>query len=445
MEINFSQLMRFVENKDFTSYIFLYPPMALWRSLKKQESVVKFWEESLSRYPFAGIYIHFPFCKTKCHYCRFFSQEIRNTNDKNLYLKALSQEADIFSRHFKGIPVKTLYIGGGSPSLLEKGQLEELFAVVYRNFTFNHNKQVIFEANPEFLDIEKIRILRNNGVSRLTIGVQTMNTRLIKRLNRTQSISSVYSAYSNARKSGIPYINIDLMCGLPSQTFASFVSDLLKIVTLKPDVIHVSRFMPTSFVTFTQRGNLLTEKEISLAERMEQFVGYFLPRNGYKMLEYDAWGLDEKAQNYQLTEVKRNHASFLGLGPGAVSRISGHFQYVNTPEFSSYCKYTAKRRPPIFLGHKLSSADNMRGFILNNLWYGKLSGHRFRALFGEPIEKRFGNTLNNLSRCGLLTKRKDAFFSVRRRLSKEHLLELQQAFYSKSHTLKLAKYASHEM
>ena len=437
MLYDFSKISEYIDNTDFTSYTFNYPPLAVWLKTKDKGQIKKYWKFSIKRYPQAGLYIHVPFCKTKCSYCRYFSKELSSSNEIDNYLNGLQYEAGIFSPVFKKIDFRTIYIGGGSPSILSHFQLEKLFEIIYCNFHFIGKPQVIFEANPQFLDLEKIKILAKYKVNRLTIGVQTLNSRVLKKINRTQSVKSVFRCYKQARKVGIEFINIDLMCGLPSQTMHSFVRDLGSIVQLRPDIIHISRFSPTSFVMFSKAGNKLSEIELNRASIMENFVGQFLPRIGYRILEYDAWGLDEHAQNLQLTESKRDYSSFLGLGPGAVSRASGYFRYVNTPNLKDYQKILSKNRLPIYLGYKVNKKECMRDFILSNLWYGKLSNKKFLEVFGESLEKHFGVILKRLLYQGWLNYSQGCYLTKRKPPDKDCLLFLQKSFYNCTHLKKI--------
>jgi oxygen-independent coproporphyrinogen-3 oxidase len=430
---HFEKILNYTQDRDFTSYMFLYPPMALWDRPFLEGDAFAAWKRSLADFPMEGIYVHIPFCKTKCRFCRYFSKELSRPGDIGRYVRALAAEMKILAPVFSKAVFRSVYCGGGSPSLLTVRQLEDLFAAIYGSFKFAAGSQVIFEANPEFLSREKLSLLKKIGVSRLTLGVQT------------QTIASVFRSYRQARELGIEHINVDLMCGLPTQSIESYASDLARVVALRPDVIHANRFTPTVFTKISPGKYRLAPENASLGDRMEYFTGVFLRQHGYATRDFDAWALSSEAQNRQLRSVKQRYASFLGVGSGAVSRASGYCEYVNTSDLARYLKRVRQGRLPIGSGYRLTRREGMINYILTNFRYGILSCRTFSNVFRIEIEDEFGKVLSGLCRKGALERSGGSYRTSTRPPQKETYEAIQMAFFRTGHLRELARRVSGRM
>lgn len=440
--IDFQNMLDYCDGQDFSSYTLNYPPMAVWTQIKDQKLIKKLWKTSLRDHPSPGLYIHVPFCKTKCHYCRYFSKIPDSPTDIDVYTSALVAETKMYQNIFKDATFGSIYIGGGTPSFLEEPQLKKILNTIRSAFHFVKNVPFCFEANPYFLDKKKLSLLKNFGVDRLTLGVQTLDGRLTRKINRTQTVETVFKTYRLARNTGIKFINLDLMCGLPTQTKKSFFKDLASILELKPDMIHVSRYSSTPFVEFARQRITPTVKENMDAIEIEKRLRIILPACGYKMLPFDAWALYDSAQNKQLTHSKRDYVSFLGLGPGAVSRASGYFRYVNTPILADYARAASQNKIPLLRGKILSKDDCRRDYILSNIWYGSLSGNSFLRLFKSPVEKYYGDILSDLTGRGILNHQNDSYFISNHLPSESHGLAAQEAFFENKYKRKIKKLMS---
>ncbi len=186
----------------------------------------------------AGIYIHFPFCRRACFYCHFFKTKFRPDLGDG-YLRHL--EAEMTMRRDPGLAVDSIYIGGGSPSLLNAGQVSGLLEHAAKSFRIDKQSEITLEANPEDLDLSRLKGLRAAGVNRLSIGTQSFQDRDLRFLKRTHGAAQAVRAVEMAREAGLANISIDLIIGLPTQTARSLEANFHAAETLKPS--HVSVYI----------------------------------------------------------------------------------------------------------------------------------------------------------------------------------------------------------
>jgi len=164
----------------------------------------------------AGIYIHIPFCRQKCHYCNFFS--VANTRLKDDFLDALLKEIEIRKPYLEGETVNTIYFGGGTPSLLHISDIALIFEHLTNHFTIDPHAEITLEANPDDISEEKAREWKGTSVSRLSIGIQSFFDDDLRYLNRVHHAGQAFQAIEDARKAGFENLTIDLIYGIPTLT-----------------------------------------------------------------------------------------------------------------------------------------------------------------------------------------------------------------------------------
>ncbi|HEX4047531.1 MAG TPA: radical SAM protein, partial [Elusimicrobiota bacterium] len=303
--------LTWAENADFTSYVFQYPPLAVWSGSPDRAAIRRSWAKAARGGEETGLYVHVPFCRTKCTFCRFFVLEDSGEAGRDAYIRALDREAGLWAPVVKGARFTTLYIGGGTPSLLSAAQLDALFASLRGRFRLSNLAQVSFEANPEFLDERKLGVLRRAGVDRLTLGVQSLDDEVTAAVERSQTNRSVGRVFALAREAGIRSINIDLMTGLPRQTLESFRETFEEVLSWRPDSIHVNPFLPTALTRFAERGGRLGPAALSRSSAMQRYAAERMKRAGFRDLPHDAMALDPRARNIQLEDGVILDRSFL--------------------------------------------------------------------------------------------------------------------------------------
>jgi len=425
----FKQITEKIAETDFSGYTIQYPPLFIWNDAISNKEILEAWKKLISVGPkYLGLYIHIPFCKQRCFYCRYFSVELQKRSDLKIYLLALKKEIKIYGRIFYNTPIRSVYFGGGSPSLLDIGQLDDLFGHLYKNFNLSQCRQIAFEGNPDFLDYKKLKILRIWGVNRLTIGVQTLDSEVIKAVNRYQSSNSFFNCFQSACDVGIKNINIDLMVGLPSQTIKSVMQTLETVIRLQPEMIHVHPFYPTNYSIFIQQGNRLSKADMDQREKMALLSQQIIRRAGYRPIKFDADGKTEAARNIQLSDAIEYNAPFLGLGAGAVSHVTNYVRYVNLNDINEYINKLSEGKLPIFSSCFLNEKDEMIYFVTAWLRYGEVDKSQFKKIFNQDLDKIFLKEIKYLVKRRKIKNTPDKIYSLMQNIG-EYLV-FSKYFYS---------------
>ncbi len=203
----------------------------------------------MNSYKNSGIYIHIPFCKSKCGYCDFFS--ITDQSYKNEFLKYLLSEIKMYSTTAqKNQLFDTIYIGGGTPSLLALENLQSIIDGLNHTFSISDNVEVTLEVNPGTVDLEKFKNFKRAGINRLSIGIQSFNDFELEILERIHNAGEAVKCYNMSREAGFDNINIDLIYALPGQNLQQWKENLYRAIQLHPE--HISAY------------NLTYEKKIQL-------------------------------------------------------------------------------------------------------------------------------------------------------------------------------------
>lgn len=332
-----------------------------------------------------GLYIHLPFCKQKCNYCDFASFAGREFLIDG-YLSALEKEAS-------SSPVKkfeTLYVGGGTPSVLSAVQLERLADIVRRYFgDISQLEESTCEANPESLTPEKISVLKSAGFNRLSLGLQSFNDEELKTLGRVHDAETFLRAYRAARTGGFDNINVDLIAGLPGQTLERFLESLQRVLALGPEHLSVYGLQIEEGTPFFERGIICDQL---LMRRMLEETHTRLERAGYHHYEISNFALPGK-------EAKHNtnywdDGGYIGLGSAAASFLGGERRQ-NVPDVQEYIRRMNMGQSPVDFREKLEGKARAGERLMLGL--RKLDGVQLAAedekMFGREIEKHIKSGL----------------------------------------------------
>ena len=185
-----------------------------------------------------GIYIHVPFCRSKCQYCDFYSLSVKDDKLMDGYLSAICAHIREAGALAPGYKVDTIYFGGGTPSFFGAEGMATILTTIRRNFDVDNNAEITFEANPDSISDKLLSRLRAEGFNRVSLGIQTDDDEVLKKLGRPHSYAQAMSAFHRIRKAGFRNISVDLMYGLPGQTLSAWQSTLENVLTLNPE--HIS-------------------------------------------------------------------------------------------------------------------------------------------------------------------------------------------------------------
>ena len=278
-----------------------------------------------------GLYIHVPFCSTKCPYCDFNTyQGIENLIPG--YLDAVTTELSLWGRVLNRPRVNTIFVGGGTPSYLGDKQLAWVLDAATAAFDVQDSAEITVEANPDDLDQDKCRDLLAQGVNRLSVGVQSLDDGLLGLLGRRHDSLQAVQAFQDARSAGFTNINLDLMYGLPRQSISQWQDTLEKLVSLRPN--HVSLYCltleaGTPLSRWVEEGKLPRPDE-DLAAEMYQHARESLASAGYHHYEISNWAAPGCESKHNLGYWLNR--PYLGVGPGAHSRLGDYrFWQVSSP------------------------------------------------------------------------------------------------------------------
>ena len=273
-----------------------------------------------------SLYIHIPFCNKICDYCDFTKlQYFRNFAVS--YLKALKDEL----KSYKIKNLKTIYVGGGTPTTLENDLFLELLQMIdpYTKGV----EEYTFEANPESLSLEKIKMLKEHGVNRISIGVQTTNDKILKAVNRDHTFEQVKTAVKNLKDNGINNINVDLILGLPHSSKKVLKADLKNVLSL--GVKHISCYGLTVNPHTALFNNGFKEPESDILRDFYDEVEQTLKENGFLHYEVSNWAKPGYQSEHNLTYWRNEQ--YYGVGLGASGYIRD-IRYKNTVNLSQYLK-----------------------------------------------------------------------------------------------------------
>ena len=270
-----------------------------------------------------GLYVHVPFCKTKCPYCDFNTyQGIENLIEP--FLPALMTEIECWGQTLARPLVKSVFFGGGTPSYLPQGYIEQILAAIQSSFQIRPGAEISIEANPGDLDAEACAGILKQGVNRLSIGVQSLDNGLLNLLGRRHQASEAIEAFQAARQAGFDNVNLDLMYGLPNQSLEQWQQTLTSLIDLAPE--HISLYAltieeGTPMRKWASEGSI-PEPDSDLAADMYQYARESLADAGYHHYEISNWSLPDRECKHNL--VYWENGPYLGVGPGAHSRLGDY-------------------------------------------------------------------------------------------------------------------------
>jgi oxygen-independent coproporphyrinogen-3 oxidase len=273
-----------------------------------------------------SLYIHIPFCAKKCLFCSFVIA-VGQAHRVDDYLNALEREAG----NHRGAEVASVYFGGGTPSFLSEAQWERLAAIVRRNFVSRPQSEWTVEANPDSIDVSKARLLKDLGVNRLSLGIQSLNDRYLKFLGRVHDADGARRAFDQVRSAGFGNVNLDLMYAFPGQTPQEIEEDVRAIAALNSEHLSLYTLTVEEKSRFHVEGVKLDDTE-RLARHYE-LVRELLEGSGVRQYEVSNFCRGEHRSRHNLNYWQGG--DYIGLGVGAHAHAGGRRSW-NVSKFQDY-------------------------------------------------------------------------------------------------------------
>jgi oxygen-independent coproporphyrinogen-3 oxidase len=347
----------------------------------------------------SSVYIHIPFCASRCYYCDFHTYVTRDPQVVWNYLRALNKE--IMKHSFAEI--HTIYVGGGTPTFLDEKQMDYFLTMLAKAIP-KRAKDVEFtmEANPGTISKEKLRMMKEGGVNRLSYGVQSFHNGLLKKIGRNHTREQSFIAIEEAREAGIENISIDLMFGLPEQTMEILEESLVEAVQLM--IPHLSVYSlkveaNTVFAKWQQKG-MLTLPDEDTEFMMYQRIIEKLEEAGYHW--YEISNFARKGFESKHNQVYWQNREYYGFGAGAHGYLNGT-RYANTGSTIKYIKEMNEKDTAIEESEPVDLSQQMEEYMMLGLrMLQGVSREEFYERYGKKLTDVFGDTINEFVKKGLL-------------------------------------------
>ena len=350
-----------------------------------------------------GIYIHIPFCVSKCKYCAFVSM-VADENDKKRYfvdlLNEIKLQAKQYSKHYS---VSSIYIGGGTPSCLDYYYIRDLLSCLYKNFAVKNTAEITIEINPNSADKLKIREYILSGVNRFSIGLQSVNPKILKDMGRSHTVRDFENVVNEIREYGIKNISADLIIGYPNQKLSD-IKDVLALLT-KLQIPHISTYMlqveqGTKLKTLVDNGVVSLPDE-DLVIDMYNLVYETLSKLGYDRYELSNFAKPTFESVHNSSYWKRR--DYLGIGLAAHSYIDGT-RFANTDNIVKYAeKIEDEETIPIEVSKNLTKEEMREEFIMLSLrTKNGIDLEAYKQEFNENLAARKKSTIAELIKHGFL-------------------------------------------
>ena len=366
-----------------------------------------------------ALYLHIPFCRTKCPYCDFNTYAgIQSLLPS--YLEALQTEVSLWGQGLEAPEVGSVFLGGGTPSLLEPGQMDRLLGAIRDAFRLREDAEVTAEVNPDDVTVARIQGFFSSGVNRVSMGVQSLDRGLLEVLGRRHDDKGAVRAFRAIREAGCSNINVDLMYGLPHQTLEQWDSTVQGVLDLGPD--HISAYCLTleegTPLERRVRLGLLPEPDPDLAAEMYASAEERLSSDGYACYEISNWARPGRECRHNL--VYWRNQPYLGVGPGAHSYLGGlRFRVVDSPaeyiarvrgwrEAAQQSRLSLdagnlERIPQVAEVETISQALEMAETAILTLRLREgLALSAFKDRFGQDFRQVFGDVVAETTELGLL-------------------------------------------
>lgn len=349
----------------------------------------------------SAVYIHIPFCEHICYYCDF-NKVFLEGQPVDEYVDLLIKEMQITAANKQLEPIDTVFVGGGTPTTLNEAQIAKLCTAIQEIFPMKEEVEFSFEANPGDLSVAKVQTMKDYGVNRISMGVQSFNNDLLKKIGRIHTVKDVYQSVENMRTVGFENVSIDLIFSLPGQTEADFQDTLNQALAL--DLPHYSAYSliiepKTIFYNLMQKGKLFLPGQDAEAN-MYDLLLVEMEKHGRKQYEISNFAKEGFESKHNITYWSNEH--YYGFGAGAHGYI-GNTRYSNFGPIKKYMEPLQENKLPVFQQKELTLKEKMEEEMFLGL--RKVSGVSkagFQRKFGQDLDVTFQNAIQKTMAKGWL-------------------------------------------
>lgn len=351
-----------------------------------------------------AIYIHIPFCSSKCYYCDFISFPNMD-NRVHQYVRYLLKEMDMYKDVMKEYKIDTIFLGGGTPSYIDQKHVEGILKYIYDNYNSSEIKEITIEVNPETVTYDKLKVYKSIGINRISLGLQTTKDKILKEIGRRHTFEDFLKAYEATRKAGFENINVDLIFGLPNQTVEDCINSLDAVVTL--GVKHISYYSliieeGTLMDKWHREGKLNLPDEDSERQMYHEAIK-FLESMGYKHYEISNFAKEGFKCRHNLYYWKLE--PYIGFGISSHSNI-GYKRFWNYKDYNKYINSLQMGHFPVEGEEYIDENMKMLEYMIMGLRLIEgVSKEEFKNTFKIEMDDIFGLVLDKHKKQGLLTEK----------------------------------------
>lgn len=354
-----------------------------------------------------GLYIHIPFCVKKCAYCDFVSFPMEREG-RMQYLQFLAREMELWQRELSGYSADTIFVGGGTPSALSLEELDFLFGTLQNRFPLEQTKEFTVECNPGTVDREKLSLMREAGVNRISFGLQSALDKELKTLGRIHSYADFLESYELAVKTGFETINIDLMSAIPGQTLTSYEESLRQVIKLAPAHISSYSLIIEEGTPFYEKYGDTSPVDEETDRKMYEMTREQLASAGYERYEISNYAKSGKQCLHNMKYWRRQE--YIGIGLSAASFWKG-CRMKNEDGIPGYQEKLKSGKLPVCETETLTKQEEMAEFMF--LGFRCMEGISildFEKQFHEDFNSHYGETVKRFLAQGLMEQEGDRVF-----------------------------------
>ena len=406
-----------------------YPPYSYWNPEAVSQAL-----EALERPPRTGaplgIYLHIPFCRKRCHFCYFKVYTGKDSGEIDRYLDAVIRELRLYSEKpfIGGRKPIFIYFGGGTPSYISTRQLGHLVDAMKRLFPWDRAEEITFECEPGTITEGKLEILKQMGVTRLSLGIENFDERILEANGRAHGAREIDASYQFARTIGFPQINIDLIAGMMGETEENWRECVRKTIAMRPDSVTIYQMEVPFNTTISKEMRVLGQDVAPVASwpAKRGWVDYAfreMEEAGYTIASAYTAVRDPARTKFLYRDLLWTGADMMGLGVASFSHVNGtHFQ--NEHDWDPYIDRLHRGEVPIYRALTTNDEERMiREFILQ-MKLGHVRTEYFERKFGVDVRQRFATPLGHLKDEGFLRVEPDDL-----RLNRDGLLQVDRLLH----------------
>jgi oxygen-independent coproporphyrinogen-3 oxidase len=397
-----------------------YPPFSQWQPQYLEDALAALNQPPRTDDPL-GLYLHIPFCRKRCKFCYFKVYTDKNASEITTYLDALIKENELYSqtRAFQGRQLRFAYFGGGTPSYISERQLQYLIEGLNRHISWGNAEEVTFECEPGTLQKSKLEMLKQIGVTRLSLGVEHFNDNILAANGRAHLSPEIYRAYEWARQVDFPQINIDLIAGMMGESDELWRDTVQRALELEPDSLTIYQ-MELPYNTVISRDMIEKGLTSPIAdwETKRRWVDYAFEQfqeRGYRVASAYTLATTKKPTRFIYTDALWHGGDMIGLGVSSFSHFGGvHFQNVHS--FEEYLRLVTSEKLPLLRALPLTPKQRLIREMILQLKTGAIDTNYFERKYGVDVWQEFQPIYERLQNEDLLERRSGTIALTRRGL-----------------------------